>query len=164
VTYDPLRALRTLTDHGVRFVVIGGVAGRIWGSPTLTNDTDVCCAADAENLHRLADALVEIDARSRGVVVDVRFPLDARSLAGAETFTFTTDVGALDVLTAPAGTRGFEDLDSNAERFDLGDGLVVPVCALDDLIRMKRAAGRPKDRIELEVLAAVRDERDDASD
>jgi hypothetical protein len=164
VTYEPLRALRVLSDHEVRFVLIGGVAGRLWGSPTLTNDTDVCCAADVENLQRLADALGELDARLRGVDDEVRFPLDAHSLASAETFTFTTDVGALDVLTMPAGTRGYDDLRANAEPFDLGEGLVVSVCALDDLIRMKRAAGRPKDRIELEVLAAVRDEREDASD
>jgi hypothetical protein len=164
MTYDPLRALRALTDHAVHFVVIGGVAGRLWGSPTLTNDTDVCCAADPENLQRLADALIELGTGLRGVDDDVLFPLDARALASARTFTFTTDVGALDVLTMPAGTRGYDDLHANAEPFDLGDGLVVPVCALDDLIRMKRAAGRPKDRIELEVLAAVRDERDAAAD
>jgi hypothetical protein len=164
VSYDPLRALRTLTEHGVRFVLIGGVAGRLWGSPTLTNDTDVCCAADADTRTRLVAALRALGARLRGVDDEVSFVLDARSLASAETFTFVTDAGALDVLTAPAGTRGFEDLDANAEKFDLGDELVVSVCALDDLIRMKRAAGRPKDRIELEVLAAVRDERDDASD
>jgi hypothetical protein len=162
--YDPLEALRTLVDHDVRFVVIGGVAGRLWGSPTLTNDTDVCAAADADNLTRLADALRELGARLRGVDDDVPFLLDARALASAEAFTFATDVGALDVLMAPAGTAGFPELEANAERFDLGEGLVVSVCALDDLIRMKRAAGRPKDRIELEVLAAVRDERDDASD
>lgn len=164
MAYDPLRALRVLDDHGVRFVLIGGVAGRLWGSPTLTNDTDICCAADEANLDRLAGALVELEARRRGVDDDVPFVIDARTLASAQTFTFTTSAGALDVLTAPAGTQGFTDLVVNAERFDLGDGLVVAVCALDDLIRMKRAAGRPKDRIELEVLSAVRDERDDAPD
>jgi hypothetical protein len=164
VPYDPLLALRTLTAHGVRFVLIGGVAGRLWGSPTLTNDTDICCADDTENLERLAAALVELGARLRGADDDVPFVLDARALASAQTFTFTTDAGALDVLTAPAGTNGFGDLNANAERFDLGGGVVVSVCALDDLIRMKRAAGRPKDRIELEVLAAVREELDNASD
>ena len=66
MTYDPLRALRTLMDRGVHFVVIGGVAGRLWGSPTLTNDTDVCCAADPENLQRLADALRELGAQAAG--------------------------------------------------------------------------------------------------
>jgi len=38
------------------------------------------------------------------------------------------------------------------------DGLTVRVASIEDLIRMKRAAGRPKDLIALEWLAAVRDE------
>jgi hypothetical protein len=43
---------------------------------------------------------------------------------------------------------------------ELAQDLEVPVASLDDLIRMKRAAGRPKDRIELEILGALRDEID----
>jgi hypothetical protein len=161
VTYDPLRAFRVLQERGVRFVLIGGVAGRLWGSPSLTNDTDICYAADSGNLERLAGALRALDARLRDVDADMPFAIDAAMLASAQTFTFSTSAGALDVLAMPAGTRGFGELMANAEQFDLGDRLVVPVCSLDDLIRMKRAAGRPKDRIELEVLAAVREERDE---
>jgi hypothetical protein len=89
--------------------------------------------------------------------------LDALTLAKGQNFTFTTDAGPLDVLGLPAGIKDFNELAVNATSFDLGDGVVVPVCDLDDLIRMKRAAGRPKDRIELEILAAVREERDRAS-
>jgi hypothetical protein len=59
----------------------------------------------------------------------------------------------------PTGVRDFDQLAANATSFDLGGGVILPVCDLDDLIRMKRAAGRPKDRIELEILAAVREER-----
>jgi hypothetical protein len=158
--YDPLTALRTLQQHGVRFVVIGGVAGRLWGSPTMTNDTDVCYSRDPANLERLADALRELQARLRGVEDDVPFFPDDRTLANGQPFTFSTAYGPFDVLAMPAGVDGFEDLRRNAVAFDVGDGLIIPVCDLDDLIRMKRATGRTKDRIELEVLAAVREERD----
>ena len=159
MTYDPIAAMGVLLRHGVRFVVIGGVAGRLWGSPTLTNDVDICCDRSESNLDRLAKALSELDARLRGVDDDVPFILDAESLARGQNFTFTTTLGPLDVLGLPAGVDGFDELSANAVTFDLGDGLSVDVCDLDDLIRMKRAAGRPKDRIELEVLGAVRDER-----
>lgn len=158
--YDPLGALRTLQRHGVRFVIIGGVAGRLWGSPTGTNDTDLCYARDQRNFELLADALHELDARLRGVDDDVPFILDAQTLANGQNFTFTTRAGPLDVLATPAGVNGFDELAINAVDFDFGDGLVLPVCALDDLIRMKRATGRTKDRIEVEVLAAVREELD----
>ena len=38
--FDPLAILQTLDKHGVRFVVIGGIAGRLWGSTTVTNDSN----------------------------------------------------------------------------------------------------------------------------
>lgn len=157
-TFDPLAALRALTDHGVRFVLVGGLAGRVHGSPTVTNDTDVCYARDADNLERLASALQGLGARLRGVDDDLPFVPDARTLAAGCNFTFTTSAGALDILGLPSGTGGYEDLAAGAERLDLGDGLVVDVVALDDLIRMKRAAGRRKDLVEVEILLAVQDE------
>ncbi|HWC32494.1 MAG TPA: hypothetical protein VG709_05135, partial [Actinomycetota bacterium] len=54
---------------------------------------------------------------------------------------------------------GFEQLERAADDVDL-DGFSVRVASIDDLIRMKRAAGRPKDLIEVEVLGALRDEID----
>lgn len=156
--HDPVLALRTLDRHGVAFVLIGGLAGRAAGSPSITNDTDICYARDRPNLERLAAALVELRARLRGVEDDVAFVLDAKSLEAGGNFTFETTAGALDILAEPAGTTGYDDLAANATPTSLGDGLVVHICSLDDLIRMKRAAGRPKDRIELEVLTAVREE------
>jgi hypothetical protein len=160
--YDPLGALRTLQQHGVRFIVIGGVAGRLWGSPTMTNDVDICYARDRSNLERLAQALLELDARLRKLDDDVPFILDATTLSNGQNFTFMTKDGPLDVLGMPSGVDGFDELITNVVEFDLGDGLVLPVCDLDDLIRMKRASGRTKDRIELEVLAAVREERSES--
>ena len=76
-----------------------------------------------------------------------------------DSFTFVTDAGDLDILGRPHGTLGYEDLAKTAAEIDL-DGLMVLVTSIDDLIRMKRAAGRPKDLIEVEVLAALRDEID----
>lgn len=158
--FDPLAALRALVAHGVRFVLVGGLAGRVHGSPTVTNDTDVCHARDPENLDRLAAALRELDARLRGVDDDLPFRLDAATLAAGCNFTFTTSAGFLDVLGLPSGTDGYDDLVRRAERLDLGDGLVVDVVALDDLVRMKRAAARRKDLVEVEILLAVKDEQE----
>jgi hypothetical protein len=155
--FDPLLALRTLDAHQVRFVLIGGFAGRLHGSPTVTNDLDLCYARDERNLQNLASALRELKARLRGAPEDVPFVLDAKSLQMGGNFTFATDAGSLDILAAPSGVRGFDELDRTAELLDL-DGLTVKVAALEDLIRMKQAAGRPKDLIEVEVLGALRDE------
>jgi len=155
--FDPLRALRTLTRRRVRFVVIGGIAGRLHGSSAVTNDLDICYARDPENLERLAAALVEMDARLRDTPEDLPFKPDAKTLKAGANFTFTTSAGGLDCMASPAGSRGFDELDATAVEMDLG-GLVIRVAAIEDLIRLKRAAGRPKDLIEVEVLGALEEE------
>ncbi|MEY2449904.1 MAG: hypothetical protein QOH79_3380 [Acidimicrobiaceae bacterium] len=158
-SFDPLAALQALTAAGVEFVLIGGVAARLHGSPSLTRDVDICHARDDANLDRLAGVLRDLHARLRGVDDDVPFLLDARTLKAGGSFTFVTDVGDIDILAVPAGVAGFDELAKSAERVDLG-GITVLVSTLDDLIRMKRAAGRAKDRAEVEILSALRDERD----
>lgn len=160
--FDPIAALQALSDADVEFVLIGGVAARIHGSPTVTRDVDVCHAQDPQNLERLSRVLRALHARLRGVEEDVPFLLDARTLGAGGAFTFVTDVGDIDIRAVPAGVEGYEQLAASAVSVDLGD-LVVKVCALDDLIRMKRAAARPKDLIEVEVLAALRDEISDSA-
>jgi hypothetical protein len=158
--FDPLGALRTLSAHGVRFVLIGGFAAAIRGSPVITGDLDLCYARDETNLRALAAALQELGATLRGAPEDVPFILDAASLRSGDHFTFSTGAGPLDVLGTPAGTDGFPDLDALATDEDL-DGLVVRVASIDDLIRMKRAAGRPQDLVAIEWLTALRDELDE---
>jgi hypothetical protein len=157
--FDPLAVLRTLVEHDVRFVLIGGFAAAIRGSPVITGDVDVCYARDDENLQRLAAALAELGATLRGAPSDVPFRPDAQTLKAGDHFTFATASGPLDCLGTPAGTDGFADLDASATAENL-DGLVVRVASVDDLIRMKRAAGRPQDLIAVEWLAALRDELD----
>lgn len=156
--FDPGAIVRTLHRHDVQFVLIGGIAGQLLGSPTITQDLDICYSREKVNLERLATALRKLNAKLRGVKEDVPFRLDARTLAAGDSFTFETDLGNLDCLGTPTGTNGYADLKQAAEPMQLGR-LEVWVTSLDDLIRMKRAAGRPKDRIEVEILGAVRDER-----
>ena len=157
--FDPGALVRALQRHEVEFVVIGGIAGQLWGSPMITQDLDICYAREKTNLENLAAALRELNAKLRGVKEDVPFRLDARTLFNGDSFTFTTDFGALDCLATPSGTSGYTDLRQAAEAMPVGGGLKVWVCSLDDLFRMKRAAGRNKDLLAIEELGALRDER-----
>ena len=70
-----------------------------------------------------------------------------------------TAAGNLDVLGHPAGSGGYDELAKTAVPMEIS-GERVLVAAIEDLIRMKRAAGRPKDRIEVEILEAVLEEHD----
>ena len=160
--YRPDDVVRLLGRHGVRYVLIGGLAAVTQGASLVTQDVDLCHARDADNLARLADALREVHATLRGADPSLPFRLDARTLAKGDAFTFTTDLGAIDLLATPAGTDGYEDLARTADAFELF-GHRVLVASLDDLIRMKRAAGRTKDLLAVEELGALRDELDQRS-
>ncbi|MDQ6928391.1 MAG: hypothetical protein M3159_06975 [Actinomycetota bacterium] len=148
----------------MRYVVIGGLASQILGLALVTRDTDICYERSPENMERLAGALKELGAKLRVARVEEELPflLDGKTIAAGDSFTFNTDAGAFDILAIPSGTSGFRDLDARAADYDLGDGLVVRVVDLDDLIRMKESAARPKDQAHLHELAVLKRTRDEA--
>lgn len=157
VPYQPDRILEVLEQHHVRYVVIGGLAAEIHGSPYITRDVDVTPARDRRNLGRLADALRDLEAKLRVVDLDepLEIPLDERSFDQGTTWTFVTKYGNLDVAFLPDGTRGFDDLKRGATRERLTEELEVEVASLADVIRSKEAAGREKDRVVLPALREV---------
>jgi hypothetical protein len=157
--FDPLLIFRTLVKHRVRFVVIGGFAASLRGSPVVTGDLDICYARDEENFEALASALRELEGRLRGpgVPEDLPFQLDAKTIEMGDHFTFWTRGGKFDCMGTPGGSSGFNDLDAGASAMDV-DGLTVRIASLDDLIRMKQASVRAKDRQHEEWLRALRDE------
>jgi predicted nucleotidyltransferase len=151
--------LRALIEGGVDFVVIGGLAAQAHGSPLITEDLDVCFDLDRANLDRLAAVLNELAAVRRGMPDGLRAPLDRRALRAGDVFTLRTRFGDLDLLARPDPGLDFPQLRSRAERFELA-GMPVWIAALEDVIAMKRAAGRSKDLIAIEHLAALREEID----
>lgn len=155
--FQPEAVIRLLGAHGVRWVLIGGLAAVTHGAPLVTQDVDICYARDDDNLVTLAAALAEAHAELRGADPGLPVRIDATTLRAGDAFTLTTDVGWLDLLGMPAGTMGCDDLARTADVFDLF-GHRVLVASVEDLIRMKRAAGRPKDLLALEELGALRDE------
>jgi hypothetical protein len=156
---DPERILRALTERGVDFVVIGGIAAVLHGSARNTFDLDVCFATDQGNLVALGEVLIALGARLRGVE-DVPFVPDAATLRRIEVLTLSTDAGDFDVLARPSGAPRYEALRRRADRFDLG-GFSVLVASVEDLVAMKSAAGRPKDREAVAELEAIRRLRED---
>ncbi len=159
--FHPERVIGLLGRHGVRYVLIGGLAAVTHGAPLVTQDIDICYAREHDDLERLAAALHKVHATLRGADPDLPFKPDARTLRAGDAFTLTTDLGWIDLLGTPDGSSGYEDLARTAERFTLF-GHQVLVASIDDLIRMKRAAGRPKDLLAVEELGALREELDES--
>ena len=147
--------LRRLDAGGVKFVVVGGIAAITHGSPRFTRDLDIVFATDEANVQRLGAALVGLNARLHGVIDEVPFVPDARTLRHVRLLCLTTDEGRLDVMVQPDGSKGYEQLLAGSIEAVV-EGIAVRVAGIDDLIAMKKAAGRPKDRLHLEELYAIK--------
>ncbi|MCA1707227.1 MAG: hypothetical protein LC808_29770 [Actinobacteria bacterium] len=154
---DEERILLTLLDHGVDFVVIGATAAIMQGAAIdETLDLDVTAAKTKKNLDRLAAALRELEAELRLPDADehVALPLDARMLANVSVVTLSTRYGPLDVLFAPAGAPEYANVRKRAVEVPL-KGTAIRAAAVEDLIAMKRAAGREKDLAHLGALSEL---------
>lgn len=151
--FRPDRILEVLDRHGVRFVLIGGLAATAHGSPMITADVDITPSRDRGNLERLSAALKELGGSIRVAEAPEGMPFehDAESLARLEILNLVTSAGDLDVAFVPAGTRGYEDLRKGAVRMTLL-GIPIEVASLADVVRSKEAAGRLKDLAALPVL------------
>jgi hypothetical protein len=156
----PRDIFEVLVRHGVDFVAIGGVAVLGHGSTRTTQDVDFVAATDPENLARVAAALAELDAQLWGVDADrLGIDLDARTLAEGGNFTLVTRAGGLDCVNEVPGGAPYEQLRARSVVAGLGDGLEIRIAGIDDLIAMKRAAGRPQDVRDIATLTHIERER-----
>jgi len=124
------------------------------GSAHVTADVDISYDRSPTNIESIVNVLQSCHARLRNVPADLPFILDARTFNNVFNLTLTTDVGDLDLLAEPDGVDSFEGLWERSNEMEIF-GKSVHVASLDDLIAMKRAAGRPKDKqhiLELEDL------------
>jgi hypothetical protein len=156
VPYEPDRLLEVFERHGVRYVVIGGFAAMLRGSPYDTTDVDVTPERSELNLRRLSAALEELEAAVR---VDAEsaadlpaLELDPAALDRFQTLALTTKHGNLDICLVPDGTQGYRDLRRSATRELITETLEIPVASLADVIRSKEATGQEKDLLHLPTL------------
>ena len=160
--FDPERMLSALTDCDVRFILIGGMAAVLHGDVGVTVDIDVVPERSEKNLERLAEALRDLDARTRteGEPEGLLFDCSAeffRNLPPDSIVNMTTEAGDLDVTFRPSGTSGFSDLRRDAVEIEAADRLHILVASLEDVIRSKEAASREKDRLALPRLRRLLD-------
>jgi len=145
--FQPKPILRALLEHEVDFILIGGLAGIVYGSSYPSYDVDIAYARDDENLKRLAAALRELGATLRGAPKSLPFKLDARTLKNGSHFTFETQYGSLDILSDPDGAPPYAKLKRRAGKPQELEGERIRVASLDHLIAMKDASARTKDQL-----------------
>jgi len=142
----------------VECVIVGGVAATLHGSALPTTDLDVCYARNPANLERLTNALQSVHARLRNAPEDIPFILDSETLRRGLNFTFTTDIGSLDLLGEIRGVGYYEDVLAGSLVFELF-GYPFAVIEIGKLILAKRTASRPKDLVAVAELEALLGEK-----
>ena len=160
-SFDPDRVLETLERHGVEYLLVGGLAARAHGAQRQTADVDCVPNTTAENLTRMAEALVELDGRLRvGGLSDeearqLPVTIDGETLLSFGSSTWMTDAGPLDLLVElrdrDGGQHGYTELAARAVGYEVGD-LTIRLASLDDIVASKEFAGRDKDRDALPEL------------
>jgi Nucleotidyltransferase of unknown function (DUF6036) len=153
--------LRTLLEHKVDFLVIGGLAVAAHGFPRATKDVDIVPAPEPENRRRLYDALRVLGAEPLEIgdfhadELPVPFALDGLDEGG--NWALRTTAGRIDVLQwVPGVEESYERLRAQGLDVELPDVGRVRFAGYADLVAMKQAAGRPQDQRDLDELRAIR--------
>lgn len=167
---DTERILRTLRGHGVRFVLVGGIAALVHGYSGATFDLDAVPAPDTANLNRLGRALEELEAvvwadpARSDLFADGRppeaddFGYTAEGLRHQPVWHLTSSAGLIDIAFEIDAVGGFAALNPGAKRVEIF-GMRVQVASLTDIITSKRAVARPKDLRALPELESLRREQ-----
>ena len=149
--------LATLNRHQVAFIVVGGAAAIAHGSARLTQDLDIVYERSPGNLTRLAAALESHQPYLRGAPPGLPFLWDSATLARGLNFTLATSLGDIDLLGEIPGGGSYHALAPGAIELQLFQTRCLCL-SLAQLIRAKRAAGRPRDLEALAELEAIEEE------
>jgi predicted nucleotidyltransferase len=140
---------RAMQECGLEAVLVGNAAAALQGAPVTTLDFDFMFRETPANLNKLRRLANKLD----GSILKPYYPASKLYRLVNE------DRGIqLDFMPVLHGIRTYEGLRSRAERVTFGDSHLY-VAALEDVIRSKRALGRPRDRAVLEILEKTRDEK-----
>ena len=131
-----------LARHGLEVVMIGNAAAALQGAPVTTIDIDFLFRKTPANLKKLKAIAAELEA----VILAPYYPV-----SGLFRVSRDTDSLQLDFMSVVDGVRSFEGLRKRAMPVPFGGSRIL-VAALADIIKSKRAAGRPRDLAVLEVL------------
>ena len=139
----------------MEFVLVGGLALNAWGVIRGTKDVDVVVAPDPGNLDRVAKVAVAAHGHIQaGESFLSSQPSIAAQLSSGEQVAIETELGRLDIVQGLDGVPAYDELQARATEADVL-GVTVAVCSVEDLKAMKRAAGRTRDRADLEDLDAA---------
>ena len=156
-----LALLRRFSEADVDFIVVGGIAGVLLGSPLPTDDVYLVYAKTEENYERILPVLEGLDAIFRGTLDEVIRPT-RRDLELNRVNLFKTRLGKLDLLPTIGDGWTYSDLLPRSKSVEIED-FSVRILRVDALIEAKAIADRPQDRAAIVFLRELMGRPDDSS-
>jgi len=156
-TANYLAILKTLHQHKVKFIIVGGVCAVLHGAPMATFDLDVVHSREPDNLARLSAALEELHAHYR-IPGHREMKPGPSHLASEGHQLLMTRFGPLDLLGTIGKGREYNQLLQETVEMEVGPGLKVRVLTLENLVKTKEETGQEKDRAALPLLRRVLEE------
>ena len=147
------KILQTLVTNKVDFIIIGEIACFVHGWKTITLKLEILCSNSKENLKKIVTALAHFTPRRRGFSKNSSFVWGEKILQNETNLMLETDIGSIDLLGEVAGIDSYEKVFANSLMLNSD----VRVLSLNDLIKVKKAAGRPIDLLVLPELEMLRD-------
>lgn len=142
---------------GAKYVLVGGLAVVLQGSPRFTDDVDFALAFNLENVRAVVEALRPFNPRPQRLAEGAAWEWDEKCIRGPWTI-WRTDVGRVDLIVRLPGVEGgFQGVYDRAILFEV-EGVVVPVASIEDLISMKSNSEREIDRHDVMRLRAIQAE------
>jgi predicted nucleotidyltransferase len=151
--------VRELNRNQVQYLIAGGLAVVAHGYVRFTADLDLLLAMDSGNLTAAVAVLKELNYRPRAPVDFEEFidPAHRRQWIKEKGLTvfslFSPDHPATEIDLFVDPPLVFADAYSKALKMEISPGIKATFCSLDDLIDMKKKAGRPLD---MEDIAQLR--------
>ena len=156
---DLAALIENLTSAGVEFIVVGGAAAVLHGAPTSTIDLDIVHRQTPDNVNRLLDVLTRLDTIYRDPAGRHIVPT-ADALMGQGQLNLITKLGPLDSLCRLHDGRGYDELAKHTVVLSDGD-VAIRVLDLETLIEVKESTKRPRDKLVVPLLVALRERQAD---
>jgi predicted nucleotidyltransferase len=154
---DFIAILRTLTEHGVDFIVVGGVAAAMQGATVSTFDLDLVHSRKKQSIDRLLKALEVLEARYRVPGAENLKPSRSHLESDGHQLLITR-AGQLDLLGVIGDKRGYDELYPRSTQVEVA-GFTLRVLDLEAVIETKRETGHEKDQAMLPVLRRTLEEK-----
>jgi hypothetical protein len=150
-------ALRSLSDAGIDFILVDGLAAIIQGAPVVTRDVDVVFCRASENVARILQWLDRSEAIFR-IQPDKRLRPNLNHVAGGSRLNLLTVYGPVNLLGTAGEGLGYEELLPNSPKVELDDSLRIRVLDLGTIISIKEKIGSEKDLAALPTLRSTLEE------